>query len=277
MKRSILFAALVTGLLSSCSTAFKAGQTPDDLYYSPGRDVAVVREEKRQKSQEDDGEYQEYVSSSDDRYLHMRTANRARWTQLDNFSYWNDSRYDFNSYSYYNSYSVFNRWGFFDPYAFGYSGINPYYGNIGLAGYGGYGGWGYGSYGGYSNFGWNNPAYTLIYYGTPKFTGGTTSPTSGISAYRNKSYNNTNDGYIINPRTGAGSQTSFGNLVKRVFTGSAANNTLSSFDRPTRSFSTTPANSNATSVPAPSSSAGGNSGGFKSTGTTTTTGRGGKN
>ena len=69
---------------------------------------------------------------------------------------------------------------------------------------------------------------------------------------------------------------SFGNLVKRVFStataiaGGASND---SWDRASRSFS----NSNSSSPAAvPSSNAGGNSGGVKSTGTSTSTGRGGR-
>ncbi len=282
MKRILLFAVLATGLFSACSTAFKSGQTPDDLYYSPGGDDrATVREEKR--SQQEQDEYQEYISSSDDRYLRMKVANRNRWNEIDNFSYWNDSRYDFMSYSYYNNFNRLNYMGGYDPfYSYNGFGINPYYGSLGYAGYGafggygayGYGGYGYGGYGYGSNYGWNNPYYTLISYNKPNF-GGTTSATSGISAYKNKYYNNVNGAYSSYRTGGSASQNNFGTLVRRVFNGSSSNNTSSSFDRPARTFA--PNNSNSSNVPAPSSSAGGNSGGFKSSGTTTSTGRGGKN
>ena len=68
---------------------------------------------------------------------------------------------------------------------------------------------------------------------------------------------------------------SFGNLVKRVFStatsvaGAVSND---SWDRAARSFS----NSNTGGAAVPSSNAGGNSGGVKSTGTSTSTGRGGR-
>jgi hypothetical protein len=37
MKSSVLLLALVVAALSSCTTAYKTGQTPDDVYYSPTR------------------------------------------------------------------------------------------------------------------------------------------------------------------------------------------------------------------------------------------------
>lgn len=252
MKQTLLLAVLSMGLLSACSTAFKTGQTPDDVYYSPGREMEyVVREERQQQQQQQ--EYREYLTSLDDRYLRMKIANRYRWGAIDDFNYWYDSRYDFSSFNY-------------------YSGINPYYGYYNPGWNLGYG---YSKYGipGTGNYGWSSPYYTIVKYSTPKYSGSTSG--SNITAYRNKSYNNSNYGYR-DPKTGnfipSGNNNSFGNLLKRVFTGSSENNTSSSFDRPTRSFSTpTPS-----STPQTSSSAGGTSGGFQSTGTSTSTGRGGR-
>ena len=37
MKSKILLLALIVAVLSSCTTAYKTGQTPDDVYYSPTR------------------------------------------------------------------------------------------------------------------------------------------------------------------------------------------------------------------------------------------------
>lgn len=251
MKRIVLSAALGILLLSGCSTAYKAGQTPDDVYYSPGRAVSSAKEELTQKREQD--QYQEYISSQDDRYLRMKVANRNRWSSLDNFDYWNDSRYDFYNYNDYNSWNT---------YSYGW---NPGW-NIGI---------GYGRTPYFGNFGWSNPLYTLVYYSTPKFYSGYTSG-SNISAYKNKRYNNANYGYR-DPKSGvfinSNSNNSFGNLLKRVFIGPATQGYSSSFDRPVRTFST-PTNSGFT--PSTSSSAGGASGGFNSTGTSTSKGRGGK-
>ena len=115
MKHSLLLSVLSMGLLSACTTAFKAGQTPDDVYYSPGREAAeTVKAEQNQKQQE--AAYQEYVSSLDDRYLRMKIANRHRWSAIDNFDYWYDSRYDFGAYNY-NSYyyNTLNPYAYWNP------------------------------------------------------------------------------------------------------------------------------------------------------------------
>ena len=257
MKQALLLSAIGLTLLSSCSTAFKSGQTPDDVYYSPGREIAAAKEEESDKR--DQAAYQEYISSQDDRYLRMKVANRNRWTSLDDYSYWNDSRYDFCTE---RNYSVYN---------------NPWNAGIGIT-------VGYGSRPYYSSYGygWSSPLYTVVAYGSPKL--GTPAHTSGanISAYRNKEYNNANLGYK-DPKTGAfvpsGSNNSFGNLLKRVFSNAPAGNNSSttSYDRPARTF-TTPTNTNTNTTPAPatSSSAGGHSGGYSSTGSSTSTGRGGR-
>jgi hypothetical protein len=256
MKHTLLLSLLSIGLLSGCSTAFKAGQTPDDVYYSPGREGATAKEEEQQKVKQD--EYQDYVSSQDDRYLRMKVSNRNRWTSLDDFDYWYDSRYDFCACNCRSGWNTYNNYG-----------LNPNW-NLSV---------GYGRRSGYG-YGWNNPLYTVVYYTNPKFSGGGSTSGSNISAYKNKSYSNTNFGYK-DPKTGGfvngNTNNSFGSLLKRVFTGSSENS--SSFDRPARTFSnssTTPNSNSNTTTPATSSSAGGNSGGFKSTGSSTSTGRGGK-
>ncbi len=257
MKRFILFSAFSITLLASCSTAYKAGQTPDDVYYSPGREIASAKEEE--KAQQEQAQYEEYISSQDDRYLRMKVANRSRWNSLDDYDYWYDSRYDFCRYNAYSNYNLYNNWS-----------LTIGYGNRPYMGYGAGYGYGYG-------YGWNSPVYTLISYGTPKFSGGG-GYTSGsnISAYRNKTYNNTNYGYI-DPKTGSfkpsSNNSSFGNLLKRVFTTSSG----TSVDRAARTFdNSSPNRTSTTPPPATSSNAGGSSGGFKSTGSSTSTGRGGR-
>ena len=92
-------------LLSSCSTAYRAGQTPDDVYYSPGSTAGGEEKVKKQRSR-DDQEYQEYISSQDDAYLRRKVTNRNRWSTIDDFSYWNDCRYNFfpSTFNYFNPY-----------------------------------------------------------------------------------------------------------------------------------------------------------------------------
>jgi hypothetical protein len=246
-------------LLSSCSTAYRAGQTPDDVYYSPGSTAGGEEKVKKQRSR-DDQEYQEYISSQDDAYLRRKVTNRNRWSTIDDFSYWNDCRYNFFP-------STFN---YFNPYfsCFTCNTFNPFNGGNFFGG--GFGG----GFGFAPSFGWNNPYYTLVYYGTPNFKGGGGSvSTNNLAAARNKSINNNNNNYYSLPKVGTTNNSSrtpsFGNLMKTVFTPSGE-----SYDRAARSFSS---NSSGGSMPATSSSAGGNSGGFGSVGSSAGGGRGGRN
>jgi hypothetical protein len=251
MKHALLLSALSIVLLSSCATAFKAGQTPDDVYYSPGIDRPAAEEKV---NRDEEAQYQQYITYLDDRYLRMKVANRYRWGAIDNFDYWYDSRYDFNTYSSYNYYSS----------------INPYAWNSGWSL--GYGHRGY--YTGYNNWGWNSPYYTLVHYSTPSF--GSTSG-SNISAYRNKSYNNSNYGYR-DAKTGAfvpsGSNSSFSSLLKKVFTPGSNTENTSSYDRPARTY--TPSTTTPSAPATTSSSAGGSSGGYGSTGSSSSSGRSGR-
>jgi hypothetical protein len=121
-----------------------------------------------------------------------------------------------------------------------------------------------------------NPISTIIAFKNPRMNIGGGAG-SNVSAFKNRTYGNINLGYR-NPKTGVfetgNNNNSFGNLVKRVFStattvAGAVNN--NSWDRPTRSFSNS---SNGISMP--SSNAGGNSGGVRSTGSSATSGRGGR-
>ena len=134
-----------------------------------------------------------------------------------------------------------------------------------------FGGFGFGN-----SFGWNNPYYTLVHYGTPNFKGGGgTVSVNNLSAARNKSYNNSK--YYSLPKGSSSTNSrgqSFGNLMKTVFTTAANGYQAGSYDRASRSFS---GSSSGGSMPATSSSAGGNSGGFGSVGSSAGGGRGGRN
>jgi hypothetical protein len=263
MKNTLLFALIGISLFSiGCSSAYKSTQTVDDVYYSPGRpseERVDVKKEEEKKQQ-----YEEYISSSDDRYLRMKVSNHARWYALDDYNYWNDSRYDFNMYNYYNK-----GYGYY-----GYNNYNPSW-NYGI---------GKGNY--YSpGFGWSSNYTIISYYGGKTSNPGTTSG-SAITAYKNKTYTNTNSGEMYyNPKTGvtsnigSSSSSNFSNLVKRVFASSSATNSGSSYDRAIRTYDNNSSSNSSSSTystpsaPATSSSAGGNSGGVSSTGSSSSGGR----
>jgi hypothetical protein len=122
---------------------YKSGQTPDDVYYSPGIENAGNVQNDREQTEEDG-----YVDVSD-RYLRMKSSSR-RWSAFDDdFAYWNNPTW--------NSQMMFNSWN------------APYYGS-------GFG-WSVG-FGNYWGSPWYGPAYRAswgmwynpfcpVYYGQP--------------------------------------------------------------------------------------------------------------
>jgi hypothetical protein len=190
-------------LLTSCAT-YKAGQTPDDVYYSPAREASVVA--KKQSTYDD--RYQEYVSSEDDRYLRMKIRNRNRWSMIDDYDYWNDSRYvpmyGYSPYRY-NQYA-WNNW---NPGYFGSNWGSMYGGGFGYV----YNPFGfYGNYYGGSRFGYGGGYYSG--YGGKAMPGYISKrPASvsrpALSGYSNRNYNNSNR---------------LGNTILKAFTPSNNNN-----------------------------------------------------
>lgn len=130
MKSPILLLAFAAIAFSSCTSVYKTGQTPDDVYYSPARPQdEYVRVEKN-----DDRHYQSSDEYYEDRYLHMRVANRYQWSYLDDYYY--NSPYAYNYYSYYDSwnnpYNSYWSWNtYYNPYYTGYC-HTPYYGGGGI-------------------------------------------------------------------------------------------------------------------------------------------------
>jgi hypothetical protein len=100
MQTKILLLALSAAAFSSCSTAYKSAQTPDDVYYSPAR--VVEHEQKREREvvrREPATDYQISMGIRDRRWRDFR----------------NDYDFDYSPYNYAcNSYS------------YGYY-YNPYY------------------------------------------------------------------------------------------------------------------------------------------------------
>jgi len=100
MQSKILLFALSVAAFSSCSTAYKTGQTPDDVYYSP---VKVVEQRKETKREEP-----RYQKTNNDYEITMGIRDRR----------WRDFRddYDFDNSPY--NYCFSNNTGYY---------YNPYY------------------------------------------------------------------------------------------------------------------------------------------------------
>ena len=96
MKLSLLLSVFTAILFTSCSTAYRTGQTPDDVYYSPVIERENNREEKRREVAQVDPE---------ERQIRMQ-AYDYRWRSLDDrYDYgsrYNPYRYGYNYDYYYN-------------------------------------------------------------------------------------------------------------------------------------------------------------------------------
>jgi hypothetical protein len=166
MNTRLLFVALSIAGLSSCSTAYRTGQTPDDVYYSPERQQSAYvaannSDESRRYNDNTSGS--NYYESREDMYLRMMVRNRYRWSAFDNYyamdSYYNPHMYYTNPWSYnYNpwSYSAFNNYYSWNSF------YNPYCSNIVIL----------------------NPVKSPTYYNKIK--------TFNLNAYNNNAYTNAN-------------------------------------------------------------------------------------
>ncbi len=133
MKPFFLILSLATvAAFSSCTSAYRSGQTPDDLYYSPVRaQDEYVRAEKK-----DDRLYQGSDQYYEDRYLRMRVGNPYRWSALDDYYF--SSPYGYNAFRYSDPWAWSSPWNnywswnyFYNPYW-----NTGYYGGLGWGGYG---------------------------------------------------------------------------------------------------------------------------------------------
>jgi hypothetical protein len=107
MNTKLLLALISVAVFSSCTTMYKSGQTPDDVYYSPERTYGEGKTEERVERNE------QYYS--EDRAIRMG-INDSRWRYLDN-------DYGYNVY-----YSPYNQ--YYSPYNYGFNHgyyYNPYF------------------------------------------------------------------------------------------------------------------------------------------------------
>jgi len=118
MRTPILLLALSAAVFTSCSSAYKSGQTPDDVYFSPERPVdeyvTTDNKDDRQYKGDDNDEYY------DDYYLRMKVRDRYRWSTIDDeYYYKNPYRYSY-SYgwsSWTSPWSIYSSWDYsHNPY-----------------------------------------------------------------------------------------------------------------------------------------------------------------
>lgn len=265
---------LATSLtLGSCSV-YKSGQTPDDVYFSPGKTGAAY-------VSGDDEDGSEYLSTNqrrryndrnmdpnyaDDQYMRMAIATGRRPVFFDDFAMMNPyyrNNWAFNSYMVWNSpwsspWNSMYMWNSF---------YNPYWG-IGNGWYGGgFGlgwspGWGSGWGGGGH---WAGGGYIPKpgYYTAPR----PSRPRSGFTMGSYLNTNNNRNSLRVNPGYygNYNNRNNYNNNNNRIFNNRNTNrgiinnnqssNNSRSFDRPTRSY--TPSSSPASSGSRGSSGGGG--------------------
>ena len=239
MKPSILLLALTAAAFSSCTTAYKTGQTPDDVYFSPTRSQEeYVRVEKL-----DDRYYRGSDDYYEDRFLRMRLQDRYRWSALDDYYFYNT--YAYSPYGYYNSWN--NPWNnyytwnnFYNPY---YGGIPYYPGAIII-----------------KNPRTYNPPSRAVVFNPNSYSNNSNVGNPQVGGRRvSSSYNNTNTRY----NNSNSNRSSLGESVRKVFSNSNSNNNYNSNSNnstPTRTY-TPSSNSNSSSRSSSSSSSSSSGGG----------------
>ena len=85
MNTKFLLIALSVAAFSSCTTAYKSGQTPDDVYYSPVKYVDEKQNDNRDEARND---------QNDDISIRMSTRDR-RWREFDEDYRYNNSPYKY--------------------------------------------------------------------------------------------------------------------------------------------------------------------------------------
>jgi hypothetical protein len=257
--KHLLTLVLIIAAFSSCSSAFRTGQTPDDVYYSPAPPPPI--EYIRTDNQQDKDKYAYNNTYNSEDLAIRRGINDPRYRSnisLD-FGYgYNPYGYGYNPYDYYGS-SLYGPYSsYYNPYA--HTGITFYPYN-------------YNYYSYYSPF--NNYYYPSVYfskYGSPvsNYTG---PRTYNLGAYNNNNNVNTNANRAYNhpaqPTTNnsapvrtfptqPANRSGVGNFIRRVFTpsdntrsysndNSSNNNSINNNSSPTRTIQTNTSGSSSSS------------------------------
>ncbi|HEY2720639.1 MAG TPA: hypothetical protein VGI82_02880 [Chitinophagaceae bacterium] len=200
MRSSILLLVLAAVIFGSCTSAYKTGQTPDDVYFSPQR----PQDEYVNVKDNDDSRYYGDDVYSDDEYLRLKVHNRLMWSELDDYNY--DPVY---SYGYNNAWDWSSPW---SPYASWNYFYNPYCSPI--------------FFSKQPTLAYSHPRiFNLNTYNSPQLTNTNyLNRKNGIynNNYNNNSYNRPIRMVGVNPSNNNGSS-STGNFLRNVFTGSSNN------------------------------------------------------
>ncbi len=239
MNVKFLLTISVLAGLTSCSTVYKSGQTPDDVYYSP---VKTYQADEENKQKDENRDQVRNDQAAEDREIRMRTRDR-RWRNMDN-----DNGYNYNhncncycnqyGYGYYN-HPYYNPSPYYIPNP---KVVNPVNSSPRMINLGGYG---------------NNNNNTVSV--NPK-TGQTTIFNNGNT----RRYNNTNR------------STGLGAVIRQVFTPRSDNNSSNNNNTNTNTNTNSNPRTYQPAAPSGGSSSGSSSGGSSGGGGVTRPPRGGK-
>lgn len=243
MKSRILLLALTAAVLSSCTTAYQTGQTPDDVYYSPSR----PQEEYVQSEKDEDYQYRRrndsyFDSYYEDQFLRMKVRNRYRWSDIDD-PYYYSRRYYYTSF---NHCYFGNPW---TPYSYWNNYYNPYYQNHVIISP--------------ATATYKSPrVFNLNTYNSNALTNSNYSNTNKARNYNGSYYNNNNGNNTYsaprNNRNKSNNESNSGRILRDIFNGnnnnsgsSNNNSSSSSNNNSSSSSSSSSGSSSSSSNPAP--------------------------
>ena len=118
---------MVIVLLGSCTTAYKSGQTPDDVYFSPskngGEEYLAAKPKEYNRVYRDDA-----YNDPNDNWLRMRVRNPYLWNRFDYYDMYGPSMYSPSSWMYnWNSPYSFHYGSYFNSFYNWNSFFNPYF------------------------------------------------------------------------------------------------------------------------------------------------------
>ncbi len=240
IKHLLLFGALAA--LGSCTTAYRSGQTPDDVYYSPAPEQNTYVSTVNEKDQNS------YSYRNDEENEIRRGIQNPIYRNSITFSM--GMGYGYNPYSFY-PYNAFNNPFYYDPYGYSPYGMkgmySPYYSPYMYNDfafynpYSFYNPYGFYNYSPYS-FGYGYGYNPYLY--SPVFLGANVNTNRGVRKYNLNAYNHTGNSGVrgnLQPTGVAPSGTSMpvrssttenaapvrrsgvGNVIRRVFTPSERN------------------------------------------------------
>ncbi len=221
MRSSILLLVLSAIVLGSCTSAYKTGQTPDDVYFSPQRsqnEYVDVKDNDNRYNGSDDQYYE-------DEYLRMKVHNRLVWSQLDDYYY--SPGYN---YGYYNSLDWNNPWSGSTYWNYYY---NPYCSPVFITSK--------------TSMVYNHPrVFNLNTYTNNQTTSSNYSRSKNGSGTYNNGFNTYNRPVrMVGVGSSNNSGSSTGNFLRNIFNSGSSNNnnSNSSFSNPSRSSSSSSSSS----------------------------------